>query len=232
LGVTGRETLFSGENVELVLNGDPTDASLCVTFSPLIRKEQPALTGFAEKFLSDRNVPTLHFITKRNHWWQVADMEECVKFAQPAIDASKRRVGYGSSMGAFGAIKFSRDLKLHAIAAFAPQFSPDPAKVPWEKRWMQFRNQLESFDHELATPKDCKVYVFYDPNGPDALHANLIAEATDIERIELPEFGHLALRKLKECGCLEPILMGLIRNSTNREDILKVVEIAISRALP
>ena len=226
--MTGRECLFSGDHVDLVLNGDPTNASLCVTFSSLnpVISAQTKHFGFAEKFLNDRNVPALHFIAKQNHWWQVPDMADCLRLAKSVVKTASRRVGYGSSMGGYGAIISSRALDLQAVAAFAPQYSIDPAVVPWEKRWREYANQIKSFDEKLESgPDKCDLYVFYDPIDPDGVHVNLISETRPLKRIELPGFGHLVMKELNARGCLEPIVMGLIQNSVDAESIIQIVDL-------
>ena len=57
--------------------------------------------------------------------------------ARAAVPEGARVMTYGSSMGGYAALRFARALRADAILALSPQYSIDPAVVPWEDRWRQ-----------------------------------------------------------------------------------------------
>lgn len=211
-----RQVLFQGDEIELVGRGLPTlqdnAAPICITFSPLSPTKKTALYGFGEKFLVDLGIPALHFISRSNHWWQVHDMTQCLDIARQVLTIYKLRFGYGSSMGAYGVLNFSRQLELTALLAFAPQYSPSPSKIAWEKRWFEDRRELVCIDDSMDVRPDCDCYVVFDPKSPDGTHARLISQHHSLLTCELPGKGHFVLKDVMERNLLTPMFHAAYKN--------------------
>ncbi len=221
-----REILFSGNDMALMSVGLPSGGPVCITFSPLRPRPTSCarLFGFYEKFLNDRSIPALHFISHWNHCWQTEEMQECLAIGFETTRQSERRIGYGSSMGAYASLKFSEILQLDSVAAFSPQFSVDPAKVPWEKRWSDDRAKIRFIDDEMLIRNGCDCFVFFDPIGPDGVHVKLLECVKEVSRIEMPGAGHLVLKKLAAFGLLEEIITGIIYKSIDHARILSMID--------
>jgi len=222
-----RDVLFSGKDLALVRCGVVANANLCVTFSAYdpIKRDANYTTGFAESFLAGRDIPALHFVAKSNHWWHTLEMPTCLEIAAPLAARAKRRVGYGSSMGAFGCLRFGDCLGLNAIAAFAPQYSVNPKKVPWEGRWKDARSQIQDFSGELCA-KTCKeIFVFFDPVSIDAVHTKLIAAEMSIKHLAVPDCGHFVLKHLNGHGVLGDMIQGIISGEIDDD----ALQLAISQ---
>lgn len=207
-----RTILHSGDSIALVQRGDARDAKICITFSALNpdRVQNDGVAGFAEDFLMSRNIPAIHFVARQNHWWHTPEMAQCVEVAASIVAQAKRRVGYGSSMGGHGCLRFGDALQLDAIAAFSPQYSIDPKKVPWERRWAKRREGIQLVPAELSASSCKETLIFCDPLGPDARHARLICNEVPARIIEVADCGHFAMRHLNARQKLAPIILALI----------------------
>lgn len=214
-----RTILFDGKEIVLIDAGlSAGQGPVCVTFSALsLTKwaDRPHV-GFGEKFLRGKGIPSLHFVAKRNHWWQVSDMQDCLALASQVLQPGTRRFGYGSSMGAYGALNYSTHLQLDAVLAYAPQFSVDPTKVPWDKRWRSDWAGFEIQSDDMDIRADCTCFVVFDPDGPDGKHVRLIEGKKRLVPCKLPGAGHLVAQKIQEIGLLEPFFLSAFKSDIDR----------------
>lgn len=170
----------------------------------------------AEEFFTARGINFVGVRGAANDWFQddeILDVIEAVRVATPG----GRRVGYGGSMGGFAVINFAEDLELHSLVAVCPQFSIDPAKVPFEPRWRDEAAAI-TFRHDKIgrISPIRRGYGIYDPATIDARHAALIRARHDIAPIELRFAGHDVLRMLTEAGVAAELLIGLVTDRFDR----------------
>lgn len=109
----------------------------------------------------------------------------------------------GFSMGGYGALRFSRALRLNQVLLISPQVSLDPGIAPWEDRYPK----VQGFDPalgDLATHarKDLTGTIVFDPfHRLDRLHARAItALLPDITAAPLAFGGHPGTLVLKGAG--------------------------------
>ncbi|WP_319568400.1 tetratricopeptide repeat protein [Cohaesibacter marisflavi] len=81
--------------------------------------------------------------------------------------------GYGSSMGAFGAILYADLLNFNSVLALSPQYT---ISAPFDKRWSLFDKRIKwKYKIEQSIKYSGEIHVFYDPLDIDAKHFELIS---------------------------------------------------------
>src|SRR4051812_18878425 len=113
------QSLYESDHLSVV-GEDRGSATLWVTFAAL-----EAGTAFAESFVAGRRESAVHVIPKHDHWYQVEDIWAALAAARDfaAGAQAQRIITYGSSMGAFAAIAFAKELNADLVIAAAPQVS-------------------------------------------------------------------------------------------------------------
>lgn len=153
-------------------------------------------------FFARHGIAHLHVSTRCNDWFQSEEVGLLVASLKPEVAAYKHVTTYGSSMGAYGAIMFSKVLGANKVFACSPQFSVDHAKVPHESRWKMDREKISGFpfdDFSAQVSDTAKVVVVHDPwHRLDRPHMAQMAKLKpDIHFISLPLAGHPAIHVLQ-----------------------------------
>lgn len=115
----------------------------------------------------------------------------------------------GSSMGGYGALKYSAKLGADAVIAFAPQFSVSPHEAPFDPGRHGFYN-AELHGDMAIKPEDIsgEVALFYDPEvNWDTLHTQAIVEAIKSAKVVAARHGG---HELIELFKTEPALAGAV----------------------
>lgn len=126
------ETVHKDEDVEIIHSrGRPLahQAGVPVTFSSWsVRGEgEPFGRGLFEKHGFE-----VHYVRSRhNHWWHVPALP-CL--LETILWKTRNSFFYGSSMGGYGALYYSRLLAVPAIA-LSPQTAVRPETLPKDVRW-------------------------------------------------------------------------------------------------
>jgi tetratricopeptide (TPR) repeat protein len=169
-------------------------------------------SGFAEEFFSKRGVSLVTLISRGNDWYQYVDLLAALEAAKGALSGAERIMTYGTSMGAYAAIRFADVLGANACVAISPQYSNDPRKVPFEWRWADDAKRIR-WRSEIDGTIQCsfKPVVMSESAREDGKHVQLIAADTPIEFIRLPFVGHPVSTYLGEIGMLEEALMSNLR---------------------
>lgn len=217
-----REVIFEDLDTRLVACGKPDAGVACFSFQSAVAFQDklflPDALGFGEKKLRDIGVPTLHFINKRNHWYHLPNIFELIAKANAWAKNADRRIGYGTSMGGYAALAFSAELAIDEVLAFAPQFSVDPAVVPWESRWTSELRNIK-FQKNLAVfNKGTKAIIPYDPNHIlDARHVELIRNNSDGDIVKVPLLGvgHFPIKSYLELDMLSPVVKSFLSGRVN-----------------
>ncbi|MET0371911.1 MAG: hypothetical protein ABW039_11105 [Sphingobium sp.] len=145
---------------------------------------------FGHAYLKSRGINHICVNTGRNSWYQEACMDEIAALIRAAT-LGLRRIGYGSSMGGFGALNYYAALGLDDALVFCPQYSIDPALVPFEKRWLAEAAAIDFRSCTLATPGAVsRATIVYDPFNVDARHVALIRAHNPVTLFKIPFSGH------------------------------------------
>lgn len=175
-------------------------------------RNQPGFApeGFGETFLRDQRLSAIHVLCRDNSWYQYPDTLLACAAIRNALVGAERVVAYGSSMGAYAAIRLGSAIGATATLALSPQYSIDPAKVPWEWRWNQYRDAIarSGWREEIDGPIAGEIipYITFDPTDIDLRHVERIEQDIRIHRIPLPYTGHPTTGYLGEVDLLRPLL--------------------------
>lgn len=176
--------------------------------------------GFGEAYLRDAGVSAIHVLGRGDDWYQYPEMGEAMAAVRSAVARADRVLTYGSSMGGYAALRFADAVGAHAVLALSPQYSIDPAKVPFEKRWLADSHRLV-FRPEIEGRMSCacRPVVVFDATGADRRHVARIAAEIEIEAIGLPHVQHPATTFLAEMGLLGPLVLALLAADVDTADL-------------
>lgn len=167
--------------------------------------------GFGETFLRQAGVSAIHVMGRGDDWYQYPDTLQAMAAVRQATKGAERVVTYGSSMGAYAALRLADEAGAHAVLAISPQYSIDPARAPFETRWVADARRLAFLPEiERRMTRRTRPVVVYDAAGDDRRHADLIAAEAEITRLGLRHIHHPATTFLQEKGLLAPLILGLV----------------------
>lgn len=159
--------------------------------------------GFGEEFLRQSGVSAIHVMGRCGDWYQYPEMGEAMAAVRQATAEAGRIMTYGSSMGGYAALRFADAAGAHSVLAISPQYSIDPQKAAFEKRWLQDGQRIKWLsDIDSALTTKAKPVVIFDPMGDDRRHVELIETEIEISRIALPFCGHPATTFLADVSLL------------------------------
>ena len=194
-----------------------------VTFAPWT--VQPTLDAnfFGEAFFRGRGINAIGIRPARNDWYQGSSMNQVIETIRRATQGM-RLVGYGGSMGAYAVINFADDLGLDSLVAIGPQFSIDPAKVPFETRWNKEAQEI-TFRHDKIErgTRNRRGWILYDPHTSDTRHADLILAHHDFTPVQVYFADHHPLAVLQQTGLTEPLLLDLVHDRLDRGRFVRLL---------
>jgi pimeloyl-ACP methyl ester carboxylesterase len=165
--------------------------------------------GFGEHFLRDRGVDAIHVIGRENNWYQYSEMPDATAAIAKVARGYQRTMTYGSSMGGYAAIRYGGVVGAERALAISPQFSVDPAVVPFDQRWEVEAQQIDfALERGWAPPYAATSYILYDPRNLDRRHVALFAKRSiGIVPVPLPGSGHSCALFLANCGLLQQAVL-------------------------
>ncbi|GLK54601.1 hypothetical protein JOD31_001768 [Methylopila capsulata] len=198
--------LYEDDDVAVLHDVGSESGIVVVSFTPLLSKPFKRLEGFGQRAIARMGFDGLYFVAKRNHWWQVEGMAAALNAARAARRGYSRAITYGTSMGAYGALAFSRALDADGVFAMSPQLSIDAEEVPFEKRWRSHAGRLTFERSQLneGVIKTGEIDIVYDPMNDDGQHAALVRAPA--RHIRIPLVGHGTPDYLSRIGLLKPML--------------------------
>lgn len=134
-----------------------------------------------------------------------------------------RRVAYGSSMGGYAAIAFSRRFRLDRVLALSPQFT---IREAFDTRWAPHARRIDwryAITQETVA-SGCEFYVVYDQHDADRLHVDRLAQVIAPERMHrvvLSYCGHPAAHYLAELGLIKDLLLSVLGGGEPRPQDLR-----------
>jgi hypothetical protein len=205
------KNIFRSEDlvIDFFSLGDGQNKSVAFTFTaftPSTKADKDALVGvgFGGELLL------------RNQNFLAETLIEIESFISASSISYIKRVSYGSSMGAYAAIQFSRALKIDIVLALSPQFEIDQ---PYDQRWQSLAQQIE-FQYRIdsnAVSDSCKYFVAYDPKNEDTVHIQKLSALIDEPRlieIRTPYSGHPSTTYLFETGLIQSIALSVLQHAT------------------
>lgn len=141
-----------------------------VTFDPLLYLwPKPA---FGLDFLLRQQAQVVTVRRKTEHFYQPLDRATFLQALAPVLAAGPRLLAYGSSLGAYAALYYLREVDAEVIA-LSPRVSVHPTlgTAGWQAK-VDFRH--EPLD-PAGTPARCRACIAYDPR--DAIDRRFVDEA-------------------------------------------------------
>lgn len=201
---------------------DRHPGAVVVTFDSYNDRRQLDRLGFGERFLLSRGVRAIHVISRDNDWYQYAEMAAACSAIREAVAGVTHILTYGSSMGAYAAIRFADWVGATSVLALSPQYSIHRRRMPDEIRWRQeaqrikFRNEIDGTIRSRVAP-----FVVFDPFSLDGVHADRIAADIPINKVALPGAGHPVGTCLNELGLLEDMVFDVLEGRCNPHEAEK-----------
>lgn len=185
-------------------------ATLVVTFDPLLYLHTKP--PFGHEFLSKQGLDVIAVRKKAENFYQPLSRQAFEAAVAPVAARYPRVVAYGSSLGAYAALYFGRDLPWTVIAS-SPRVSVHP--VFGAKAWQQRCD----YRHERFVPQAaarCDAVIFYDPR--DAidrryLDGEVLPQFPRAEVVRVPFAGHPANQFLGDIGYIAPYVRAVLAGS-------------------
>ncbi len=190
-----------------------------VTFDSYTDARSLDRPGFGESFSRERGITAIHVISRDNDWYQHPEMTDALAAIRLAAQPFPAVMSYGSSMGAYAAIRFAEAVGAARVLALSPQYSRDPARVGFERRWSQDAHRIV-WRKELdggAIRGSADIVVAYDPTDGDRMHVDLIETEVRVRRLPVPYAGHPVGGYLQDCGLLAGIVLDHLHGRLDHE---------------
>lgn len=189
-------------------------ACCAVTFDSWTDRRSLDRTGFGQNVLHDAGIDAVHVLSRDNDWYQYPELLAALEPVHAATRGYGRVTAYGSSMGAYAALRLAGVVGADTVLALSPQFSIARRVAPWEGRWpyntAQFRDVWES---TLPFPAPQPAYVVFDPTDLDRRHVARFAAAMPVVPVPVPGAGHPVTGVLAEMGLLKDTLLAVCRGT-------------------
>lgn len=186
---------------------DATARPLLITFDPLLYLwPKPA---FGLDFLLRQGVQVVAVRRKSEHFYQPLSREAFTAAVAPALAGHARVIAYGSSLGAYAALYYGRDLDAEVIA-LSPRVSVHPVfgHPAWQDK--------VAFRHALFTTEPlprCRAVIAYDPREPTDrrfIDEGLAPFFPQAVHLRLPYAGHPASQFLGDMHYLSPWIRAVV----------------------
>jgi hypothetical protein len=132
-------------------------------------------------------------------------------------------------MGAYAALLLSGPLKATRVLAFAPQYSVDPEKTPFEDRFSGYTAGMSFFYDDMKSSisnEAVKVIVFDPYCRQDNLHYKLYSRHEQVIPLRIPFAGHYPAQMLNEAGCLADVVISLLLGEANTAALRRKIRLA------
>lgn len=187
--IVASDELFRSQEL-LVRRVGGFGSRLCyVTFDSYTDNRTLDRPGFGEAYFRGRGIDAIHVLSRDNHWYQYPELDLAIATIAAATADYDQVIAYGSSMGGFAALRYGAACRARIGIALSPQFSVDPAVVPFDRRWADDVARIQ-FRADPPAPLE-QQYIVYDPRDPhDRRHFDLLAAQAPTYPIPVPHGGH------------------------------------------
>ncbi len=208
---TAQEIFRSDDFLVRAVTGFSSSACV-VTFDSYTDFRSLDRYGFGEGYLAQRGIDAVHVVARENEWYLHPEMQAMAARIAARVTSYNRVLTYGSSMGGYAAIRFGRLVGAETAIAISPQFSIDPALVPFEQRWIEAKFLDFTLERTVAAPFVESVILFYDPRHVDRRHADLYRAHTRVIDVAIPYSGHPTGSYLTQTGLLQEAVPAIIQD--------------------
>jgi tetratricopeptide (TPR) repeat protein len=182
---------------------------IAITFSPSGNRSLTG-EGFGGKFLLSNKIDVIAFKCDNDDWFQSVTIEHLETVNRiVSLKGYNSVVAYGSSMGGYAAIQFSKYIGCNTVLALSPQYS---IVDEFDCRWEKLSNKI-LWNHQISSDsisKECRYVIAYDPHDLDNAHAQLFEKLIPTENyisLRLPFAGHPVSNFLLESNQLKELAL-------------------------
>jgi len=169
--------------------------------------------GFGVNFMLSRGYDVIAFKCINDSWFQQIT-QETIDIVGNITAQYARVVTYGSSMGGYAAIAFSKALHASSIVAISPQFAIDERS---DQRWAKQASGI-SWKYRITPERvaACSMHLLYDDVMLlDALQVQKIAHVAencvrDIRHLKFPFSGHPTGTFLAQTGLITTVVSAVL----------------------
>lgn len=201
------EVLLDDAQLRVELHRAAQPASvLVVTFDPIAWPLDGRAYG--TDFLTRAGADVIAWRKKQEHFFQGLTRERFDAVLAPHLARYTRRLGYGSSLGAYAVLYYCRQ-GFDLVVASSPRVSAHPR---WGTPHWQQRVRFEHAEHS-ALPGGSPAVIFYDPHDPQDrpyVDQALRPAFPQAEFVAVPYAGHPANQFLGEIGFIAPYMRAVI----------------------
>ncbi|WP_458098019.1 hypothetical protein [Roseomonas sp. WA12] len=230
-----KRELYRSENILIEHSESHGNGPLMILFPQLDENQSLEKIGFGVNLYSKMGRDFISIKCSNNAWLQYPETKQALSLVRELACRYPSAITYGSSMGGYCALAFARNVGATRSVAIAPQFSPDPKKVPFEKRWLAYRRSIPSFVNDSLSDNILpgkQSFIFYDPfYEQDANHVRFISACADVQLIQVPFGGHLCGELLASAGMLRDTVESIVQNNFNLSTFRRELRVR-KRALP
>ncbi|TPW36650.1 tetratricopeptide repeat protein [Oecophyllibacter saccharovorans] len=176
--------------------------TIFVTFGSYSDQHTLERAGFGEEFFHRHGLHAIHVLSRDNSWYQHEEMDALLEAVRQRTRGFRNVFTYGSSMGAYAALRHARFLQATAIA-MGPQYSVDPRVMRRENRWQESFHLPFVTERRQPIAQPRRAYVFYDSRSRlELLHMRRICRDITVTPVGLPYAGHIVANHLASTGQL------------------------------
>ena len=218
--------IFESEHLVVYLSQGRDDLGV-ITFAPMASQAQT--NGFwGERPLNRLGVTAVGFVSKAPNWFPAGDMAAAASAVRSHLSRCRNVISYGTSMGGYGALKYSNLLSANFALSFSPQYSIKESELMGkDRRFTEFyRPELHGESMAVKEEDVCRrAFVFYDPYfRVDKLNAELIGNACPrVTDVVVGHTGHAVIELFASGERLQTLFWNCLRDevSTLRETAVR-----------
>jgi tetratricopeptide (TPR) repeat protein len=181
--------------------------------------------GFGEGFFQVHQIDAIHFLSRENDWYQYPDLPSVARKVAELVKTYDRVVAYGSSMGAYAAIRFGGLAGASVALAISPQFSINPRVARFERRWKLDSERIDFvLERQPPGPFVKAAYLVYDPNDADGRHAEMFRRHTRVIDVRLADVGHPATGSLAALDLLTDLVLDVVNDRLDVDALTRQVD--------
>jgi hypothetical protein len=212
-----RNIIYEDENIKCIyVKKDGSNKPLIITFSDAVHLDSPQNEFYGDSIFIENEFNCIGIVAKNPNWFPAKSIESFCIENQGLLNAFDEKIGYGSSMGAYGCIKYSKLLGLQLSLAMAPQWSINKNECNYPPGFQEyFKDGMGKMGID-GNEVSGRIFLFYDPHSTiDTNHANKIKSLNDqVYLIKVPYSGHTPARTLRGSDNLLSLM-----NHANSHDI-------------
>lgn len=202
---------------------DGSNDTLVVCFSGIGKNTDPKpVLNFASSATQGGRNSVLYIADPQRTWLNAEGLVEaiCTRALRKAKEVGATRiVTLGHSMGGFSALVIAGMLDAEVAIAFSPQLSIDPAVVPRENRWTEYRSKIAEIKISNAADymnDTCSYYVFFGTHQREQPQRRHLPQADNVKLFMIPGINHNSPQRIRKAGILGDVIGLAAQRRTHR----------------